>query len=294
MKMIKSMTGYGSASGPSGKLDVTIEVKSVNNRYLDCSIRMPRIYSFAEDALKSKVQSYISRGKVDVFVTVDASKADDVKVSVNEPVLTGYINALNQMADKYGLENDMSVVSLSRLPDVLLVEKEEADSEAIIKDFCAILENALMSYNAMREREGEKLKADMSARLDEIKRLTDMAEVRSPKTVEEYRLKLLTRMQEVLEAKEIDESRILTEAAIFADRVAVNEEIVRLNSHIEQLRSMLNGDGPIGRKLDFLVQEFNREANTLGSKGNDLEMAKIVVDLKAEIEKIREQCQNVE
>ena len=189
--MIKSMTGYGSASGTSGKLDVTIEVKSVNNRYLDCSIRMPRIYSFAEDALKSKVQSYISRGKVDVFVTVDASKADDVKVSVNEPVLTGYINALNQMADKYGLKNDMSVVSLSRLPDVLLVEKEEADSEAIIKDFCAILENALMSYDAMREREGEKLKADMSARLDEIKRLTDMAEVRSPKTVEEYRLKLI-------------------------------------------------------------------------------------------------------
>jgi len=292
--MIKSMTGYGSATGTYEKIGITVELRSVNNRFLDCSVRIPRVYAAAEEPMKSLVQGRISRGKVDVFVTIDASAADDVVIRVNEPLAAAYHQAFEQLSSDYQVPNDLTAGILARFPDVLLVEKKEADAEAVTKAICQVLSEALDNFDAMRLAEGNKLRSDILTRANEIERLTELAAIRSPITVEDYRKKLEQRMKEVLENTTIEESRILTEAAIFADRVAVNEEIVRLRSHLAQLRDFMDSEVPIGRKIDFLVQEFNREANTLGSKGNDLEMARIVVDLKAEIEKVREQIQNIE
>lgn len=292
--MVKSMTGYGCAKGVSGKIDISIELRSVNNRFLDCNIRIPRVYTALEDALKAHVQKHISRGKVDVYVTLDTSEADDISVEINQPVAASYMKAINELSTLYGVKNDITAMSLARLQDVLRIEKAETDTDALSADLCKVLEEALDGYDKMREAEGKKLYDDISARLNEIERLTSMAEQRSPETVKAYRERLTARMAEVLQNTELDESRILLEAAIFADKVAVNEEIVRLRSHVSQLRDMLLLNEPVGRKIDFLIQELNREANTLGSKGNDSEMARIVIDLKAEIEKIREQVQNIE
>ena len=288
------MTGYGCAKGFSGKTAISIELRSVNNRFLDCSVRMPRVYTAVEDAMKEVVKRYITRGKVDVFVTVDSSQENDVAISVNKPLADAYMSVLRSISDDYEIKNDISALALAKLPDVLCIEKAELDTDVLSRDICQILDEAMKSFSEMRTAEGKKLFEDISARLDEIERLTAMAEERSPKTVEEYRARLYTKMTEVLQQTNIDENRILLEAALFADRVAVNEEIVRLRSHVSQLRGMLLLDEPVGRKIDFLIQELNREANTLGSKGNDTEMAHIVVDLKAEIEKIREQIQNIE
>jgi len=273
---------------------ITVEVRSVNNRYLDCSVKLPRLYIFAEDAIKSRVQSSISRGKVDVFVTLDNTQGDQVEVSVNQSVADGYYNALTALRDRYGLRDDISVSLLSRFQDVLLVEKSQEDVEAVAQDICTVLDTALADFTSMRQREGEKLAEDIRSRAATITALLEKVEKRSPQTVAEYRTKLENRMREVLENTQIEESRILTEAAIFADKVAVDEETVRLHSHLGQLEEMLNSGVPVGRKLDFLIQEFNREANTIGSKCTDLEIARHVVDIKAEIEKIREQVQNVE
>ena len=299
--MIKSMTGYGAAKGVSGKIEISVELKSVNNRYLDCTVKMPRMFAAFEEPLKSTVQKNISRGKVDVYISIDSSNADDVEIKVNRSLAEAYITALKDLADEYGLpvstfngSSKLSVLELVRFPDVLKAEKREADQEELLLSISAVLENALQSFNDMRTREGERLKADISARIAEIRRLTEMAEEISPKTVAEYTKKLELRMQQVLQSTEVDEARILTEAAIFAERVAINEEVVRLKSHTEQLKEMLESRDPIGRKMDFLVQELNREANTIGSKGNNAEMARIIVDMKAEIEKIREQAQNIE
>ena len=292
--MIRSMTGYGNAVGESGGLGLTIEVRSVNNRYLDCNIRIPRVYTSMEDALKEVVGRHVSRGKVDVYVTIDSSGADDLTVEVNRPVTDAYVTAMRSLSETYGIPLALTAMDLARFQDVLSVRKKETDTDSLSAELCRIMEEAMVSYDLMRRTEGRKLHDDIALRLTEIERLTDLAEARSPETVKAYREKLLARMREVLESTDIEESRILTEAAIFADRVAVNEEIVRLRSHIDQLRSMLDSDGPVGRKMDFLVQEMNREANTLGSKGNDGEVARIVIDIKAEIEKIREQIQNIE
>ena len=292
--MIKSMTGYGSAKGSSGKLEISIELKSVNSRYLDCTIKMPRVFNSFEESLKSAVQRYISRGKVDVYVTIDSSKADDVEIKINRPLAEAYVSALRALTEEYGLSGAYSAMELSRFPDVLQAEKREADPDRLCSDICSILEQALESFNEMRASEGDKLYNDVKERLDEIERLTAHAEEVSPRCVAEYRNKLETRMREVLQTANIDEQRIVLEAAIFADRVAINEETVRLRSHIKQLRELMEGHEPVGRKIDFLVQEFNREANTIGSKGNDADMARITIDLKAEIEKIREQAQNIE
>ena len=294
--MVKSMTGYGRARETRNGRDITVEVRSVNNRYLDCSVKMPRAYGFAEDAVKALVQKRTSRGKVDVFISVDAKGAEETVVAVNEPLARSYIAALRQL---YGLSDGMlrkkyAVTDLARLPDVLQVTKAEEDLETVTADLCAVLEEALTAYTSMRETEGEKLAQDILGRLDTIEALTAKVEQRSPQTVAEYREKLLARMQEVLQSTAIDESRILTEAAIFADKVAVDEETVRLRSHLSQLRAMLGSSEPVGRKLDFLIQEVNRESNTIGSKCTDLEIARWVVDLKAEVEKIREQVQNIE
>lgn len=292
--MIKSMTGYGSAKGVSGAIDISVEVKSVNNRYLDCTIRIPRVYSVMEETLKACVTRSTSRGKVDVFVNIDTAKAETLSIRINKPAADAYVAALKTLAETYGLTGAISATDLTRFPEVLQSEKIEADVEELTGVIRTVLESALKDFNAMRAREGENLATDITKRLATIERLTSQAEVCSPKSVAEYRARLETKMAEVLQNKDIDPARILMEAAIFADRVAISEETVRLKSHIEQLQSMLEGGEPVGRKLDFLIQELNREANTIGSKGNDAEMARIVVDLKAEIEKIREQAQNIE
>ena len=292
--MIRSMTGYGRGEQVLHDRTITIEVRAVNNRYLDCSVKIPRVYVFAEDAIKSQVQKEVGRGKVDVFVTIDSSAADKVDVQLNRPVADGYYAALTQMRDTYGLRDDISVSLLSRFPDVFLVEKDQGDAEVIAGDIVQVLSGVLDDFNAMREREGQALAADIHEKAGTIRTLLAEVEERSPATVTEYREKLRQRMEEVLAATQIDESRILTEAAIFADKVAVDEETVRLRSHLSQLDEMLARGGPIGRKLDFLIQEFNREANTIGSKCSDVEMARLVVEIKGEIEKIREQVQNIE
>ena len=292
--MIKSMTGYGSAKGTVEGIEVRVELKSVNNKFLDTSVRLPRSFLFAEETVKSAVMSHITRGKVDVFVTVDSSMADDMVVKVNEPLLKGYIAALEQIAKENDLPNDITAMSVSRFPDVLNVEKKELDAEAVAAGIRNIAEQALCDFDAMRIREGAKLKEDVLAKLETIEKLVTVIETESPKTVEEYREKLRQKLLEVLGTSGIDETRIVTEAAIFADKVAVDEETVRLRSHMAQLRTMLDGGSPIGRKIDFLLQEFNREANTTGSKCQNADIAHVVVDLKSEIEKIREQIQNIE
>lgn len=292
--MIKSMTGYGSASGSAQGFNISVELKSVNNRFLDTSVRMPRSFMFAEDAVKSAVQRHISRGKVDVFVTVDSAGTDEVCVKVNEALLKGYITAVRHIAEEYGLSDDISAMSAARFPEVLTVEKADIDSEAVAAAIGEITELALEDFDKMRLREGEKLRDDVLSRLDTIDALVSAVERSAPETVKAYRSRLEQKMQEVLGTVGIDESRILAEAAIFADHIAVDEETVRLRSHMSQLRQMIEGSSPTGRKIDFLVQEFNREANTIGSKCQNSDIAHTVVELKSEIEKIREQIQNIE
>lgn len=292
--LIRSMTGYGRGESVLHDRTITVELRAVNNRYLDCSVKIPRLYVFAEETIKSQVQKKVARGKLDVFVTIDSTAADKVAVSLNRPVADGYYAALTQLRDTYDLRDDISVSLLSRFPDVFLVEKEQGDADVIAQDISQVLDLALEDFNAMRAREGTKLAEDVRSKAGNIAALLAQVEERSPKTVAEYREKLRQRMEEVLANTQLDESRILTEAAIFADKVAVDEETVRLHSHLEQLEDMLAQGGAIGRKLDFLIQEFNREANTIGSKCSDIEIARHVVDIKAEIEKIREQVQNIE
>ncbi len=292
--MIKSMTGYGSAKGQAEGLEITVELKSVNNRYLDTSVRLPRSFIFAEDTVKSAVQSHISRGKVDVFVSVDSSAADDMVIKVNEPLLKSYVEAIRHISEEYSLVNDMTALNVSRFPDVLSVEKKDLDADAIAAAISTITEKALDDFDAMRLREGEKLRDDVLNRLDTIDALVRRVEEEAPNTVAEYRARLEQKMAEVLGTAGIDESRILSEAAVFADHIAVDEETVRLRSHMAQLKTMINGSSPTGRKIDFLIQEFNREANTIGSKCQNSDIAHVVVDLKSEIEKIREQIQNIE
>ena len=292
--MIKSMTGYGRACRSFEGREITVEVRSVNNRYLDCNVKLPRIYSYAEDQVKQLVKEHVTRGKVDVFITVVNQSGEEVKVTLNRPVLEGYLSAMQAVAADYPVRDDISVTSLTRLPDVFLVEKPDIDEEARAAELLQTAAEALERYDAMRVTEGAALERDLLNRRETILELVGKVEARSPITVAEYRSRLQAKMQEVLASTTIDEGRILTEAAVFADKVAVDEETVRLRSHLDQLAAMLHTGGPIGRKLDFLLQEMNREANTIGSKGNDLEQARTVVDIKAELEKIREQTQNIE
>lgn len=292
--MIKSMTGYGSASGSAQGFNISVELKSVNNRFLDTSVRMPRSFMFAEETVKSAVQRHISRGKVDVFVTVDSAGTDEVCVKVNEALLKGYVTAVKHIAEEYGLNDDVSAMSVARFPEVLTVEKADIDTKAVAAAIGELTELALEDFDKMRLREGEKLRDDVLSRLQTIDALVTTVERSAPETVKAYRSRLEQKMQEVLGTAGIDESRILAEAAIFADHIAVDEETVRLRSHMSQLRQMVEGSSPTGRKIDFLVQEFNREANTIGSKCQNSDIAHTVVDLKSEIEKIREQIQNIE
>ncbi|MGI5970159.1 MAG: YicC/YloC family endoribonuclease [Oscillospiraceae bacterium] len=292
--MIKSMTGYGRAEKSFGERKITVEMKSVNNRYLDCTVKLPRLYLFAEEAVKSRVREAISRGKLDVFVTISETGAKNISISLNRPLLEGYLEAFRVMSEDYGIKGEPTVSEIARLPDVLRAEEQEEDYEELQREIIEVTGEALDRFDAMRINEGRKLLEDIEGRLEAIDSIALIIEKRSPVTIEEYRQRLEAKMREVLESSDIDENRILLEAAIFADRVAVNEELVRLRSHLSQLRQMLRDGGAVGRKLDFLIQEMNREVNTIGSKGNDLPMSHAVIELKAEIEKIREQAQNIE
>lgn len=292
--MIKSMTGYGSSRGKIEDLDVLIELRSVNNRYLDISVRVPRGFVFLEDKIKGTVQSFLTRGKVDVFVTIDSSTSEDLIVKINEPLLKGYLNALNDISDRFSLGNSIDAVGISRFPDVLSLEKKELDTEAVASGIKALIEQALADFDTMRCVEGQKMYQDIAEKLNSIESYLAKIEEMAPRTAEEYQNRLFQKMKDVLEDTSIDETRLLQEAAIYADHIAVDEETVRLHSHIEQLRGMLSQGSPIGRKMDFLIQEFNREANTIGSKCQNSEVAHYVVEMKSEIEKMREQVQNIE
>ena len=262
--MIKSMTGYGRAVGVFADKQITVELRSVNNRYLDCTVKLPRFYAFCEEAVKQAVKQSVTRGKVDVFVTVNLTQSTDVRIGLNRPVLEGYLAAMKTIAEDYPVRDDISVSVISRLPDVFTVEKEEQDEDALKAQLLEVVGQALESFDAMRRAEGEALARDLTGKAELILEKVAFVEARSPASVEEYREKLLARMREVLATTAVAEGRILTEAAIFADKVAVDEETVRLRSHLDQLRSMLRSGEPIGRKLDFLMQEINREVNTIG------------------------------
>ena len=292
--MIKSMTGYGRAVETVNGREFTVELRSVNNRYLDCSVRLPRILTFGEEAVKQAVKNIISRGKVDVFVSVRSEGGDEVQVTLNKAVLESYLVAMRQMEEEFNIRNDVSVSNLSRMPEVFSLEKPQVDEEQLLSDLMTVVAKALEGYDAMRKAEGEALDHDLRSRGNTILELVAQVEQGNAQTVIDYRTRLENKLKEVLNNTSIDESRILTEAAIFADKVAVDEETVRLRSHLQQMNAMLSEGGAVGRKLDFLLQEMNREANTIGSKCTDVNLARIVVDIKAELEKIREQTQNIE
>ena len=294
MTLIKSMTGYGRAVETVNGREFTVELRSVNNRYLDCTVKMPRSLAFAEEAVKQAVKQSVSRGKVDVFITVKSENSDDTRITLNTAVLEGYLTAMRQMVADYGVRDDISVSTLSRLPDMFTVEKPEVDEEQLKTDLMGVVAKALEGYDRMRTMEGAALDADLRSRGETILELVSKVEAGNGQTVIDYRTRLENKIREVLANTSIDESRILTEAAIFADKVAVDEETVRLRSHLQQMNTMLTNGGAMGRKLDFLLQEMNREANTIGSKCSDVKLARIGVEIKAELEKIREQTQNIE
>ena len=292
--MIKSMTGYGRAVETVNGREFTVEVRSVNNRYLDCTVKLPRSLNFAEEAVKQAVKASISRGKVDVYISVHAEGGVEAKVTLNTAMVEGYLAAMEEMYQKYPVTKDISVSLLSRMPDVFTVDKPEVDEERLLADLMGVVNAALSGYDAMRCTEGKALENDLRSRGNTILDFVALVEQGNAQTVVDYRTRLENKLREVLENTNIDESRILTEAAIFADKVAVDEETVRLRSHLEQMNTMLTNGGAVGRKLDFLLQEMNRETNTIGSKCTDVRLARIVVDIKAELEKIREQTQNIE
>lgn len=292
--MLKSMTGYGRVKVENDLREITVELRSVNHRYLDLNIKVPRIYGYLEEMVSKQAQAAIARGKVDIFVSVRAKEGADIRVSPNMAVIQGYVDAIRKVSETYGLSDEATALSLLRLPDAMEQSKEEADADQLKAEVSAVLDQALTEYNAMREKEGARLVEDVTYRAGLIAQSVDFVEQRSPDCVEEYRQRIAARMTEILDGTELAQQRILQEAALYADKVNVTEEIVRLRSHLSQLETMLKSPVAIGRKLDFLVQEMNRETNTIGSKANDFQIAKTVVDIKAEIEKIREQIQNLE
>lgn len=292
--MIKSMTGYGRGEKVFDDYKITVEVKSVNNRYLDSNIRLYKQYSFVEDVIRECINSHISRGKVDVFVQYDAIDGDDKVISLNSTVAKGYYDALKTMSEELGIVNDVTASSLGRFPDVFNIEKPEQDKEKIIADTKEVVELALTDITANRAREGARLYNFFVDSISTVKDILNVISQRSDKTVDEYRVKIKERIEEFLNGLSIDESRLLTEVAIFSDKINITEELVRFESHLKECKNLLDSDVPVGRKLDFTIQELNREANTMGSKCNDFIIAKAVVDLKSEIEKIREQVQNIE
>lgn len=292
--MIKSMTGYGRNQQVIDGREIVVEIKSVNHRYFEFSARVPRAYSYLEEKLKSLLQGSISRGKVDVGVTIFNVEGKDALIEVNKSIAQGYISALRKANEELELKDDITLSKLMRLPDIFNVTKTEEDEEAVWNDVKIVAEEALKNFVSMRITEGNKMTEDISSRLGYIESLVESVEKRSPEITRLYRERLYNRLKEILEDKNVDEQRILTEAAVFSEKTAVDEETVRLKSHIHQFRTLLESKEPVGRKLDFLIQEFNRESNTIGSKAQDIEVTRTVVELKSEIEKIREQIQNIE
>ena len=292
--MIKSMTGYGGANGGCEDYELSVELKSVNNRFADISVRTPRGFMFAEDPVKSAVQAHISRGKIDVFVSLTSLVQNGTTVNANKALAAEYKAAIDSIAAELRLSGEATAYQISKFPDVLTLDKKELDKEETLEIILSVVERALAEHDLMRLNEGSKLYRDITTRLDAIEAYVDQVEQRSPKTVQDYRERLTNKMLEVLGNSQIDDSRILAEAAIYSDRIAVDEETVRLRSHMAQMREILSSNIPVGRKLDFIVQELNREANTIGSKCNDSEVTRIVLEIKSEIEKIREQVQNIE
>lgn len=298
--MIRSMTGYGRSQKILNGRDILVEIRSVNHRYFECSSRVPRTYNYIDEKLKAVLKQDVSRGKVEVSVSINNIEGRDTEIAVNKGVAEGYVKALRALNQEMGedgklwLEDDLRLSKLIKLPDIFNIQKTPDDEEQVWADVYSVAKEALTSFVAMRETEGEKLRADVLEKAEGILEMVSKVEELSPKTVENYRSRLYQKLTEILESKDIDQQRVLTEAAIFAEKIAVDEETVRLRSHISQLKEMLGSEEPIGRKLDFIVQEMNREVNTIGSKAQDLNITKIVVDMKAEIEKIREQIQNIE
>ena len=292
--MIRSMTGFGRAQDIIDGMSISVELKSVNHRYFEFSARTPRTYGFLDEKLKHYFQQFIARGKTECYVSIETLEMQDCTVDINHTLASGYLKAFEELSSRYGLQNDMTVATFARYNDIFSIRKEDADEDRVWNAVKTVAEQALQSFLSMRETEGQKLKEDVLSRCDLILEHVAFIEARSPETVREYNEKLLERMRTVLEDVHVDEQRLLTEAAIYADKIAVAEETVRLRSHIDQMRSFMDAEQAIGRKMDFLVQEFNREANTIGSKAQDVAIAKHVIEIKAEIEKIREQIQNVE
>lgn len=292
--MIHSMTGYGRFQEIIDGWDITVEIKSVNHRFFEYSSRLPRTCGFLDDKLKTFLQQNIARGKVEVYVSLDAIEQADSRVVVNAPLAKAYEEALQELSELLEVRDDVSVMNIARFPDVLTVRKSETDEEAIWQAVKHTASVALQQFVDMREREGERLREDVLSRRDFLLTAVKTVEERSPQTVREHMEKVETRMRELLGTATVDEQRLLTEAAIFADKIATAEETVRLRSHLDQLEQLFDSKEPVGRKLDFLVQEINRETNTIGSKAQDLQLAQVVVNMKAEIEKIREQIQNIE
>ncbi len=294
------MTGYGRAQKIINGRDILVEVRSVNHRYYEYSSRIPRAYSYIDEKLKALLKSAISRGKAEVSVTINNIEGKDTVIAVNKDVAEGYVNALRSLNQQMGtdgecwLEDDIKLSKLLKMPDIFTIQKAPDDEEQVWADVAEVASEAIAKFVDMRTTEGERLFADVNSKADLILEMVGKVEELSPQTVENYRSRLYKKLSEVLESKNIDEQRILTEAAIFSEKIAVDEETVRLRSHIAQLKEMLVNEEAIGRKLDFIVQEMNREVNTIGSKAQDLNITKIVVDMKAEIEKIREQIQNIE
>ena len=292
--MVRSMTGFGRAQASVEGFNITVEIRSVNHRYFEFYAELPRTYSFLEDKVKALLSTGISRGKVECSIQLEATADESVVVSVNEPLAKGYVDAIKEISEKFSLADDLTALSVARFSDVLSISKAPVDEDELWAKVSPVVSEALQGFVTMRETEGKKLCEDVLSRADTIIENVSYIESRSPETVKLYSEKLLERMKNVLGDTQIDEARILTEAAIYADKIAVAEETVRLRSHIEQLHEMLNSNEAVGRKLDFLVQEINREANTIGSKAQDVDIARRVIDIKAEVEKIREQIQNIE
>ncbi len=292
--MIKSMTGYGRQEAVVDGKKISVEIKSVNHRFSDYNIKVPRYYAFLEDKVRSEVSAQMARGKVDVFINIESYEQADKDIILNEDLARSYIEALKSLRDKFELADDISVMQVAQYTEIFQSQRREEDQESLWKAVQGILLQALEGFSAMRAREGERIETDLRGRIAVMQQLAQKIDQRSPQTVEEYKNRLYDKIKELLEGQDIEETRVLTEVAVFADKVAVNEEVVRLASHFEEFYGILDSGEPAGRKLDFLIQELNREINTIGSKANDIEIAKMVVELKAELEKLREQVQNIE
>lgn len=292
--MIKSMTGFGRCELTEGNRRFTVEMKSVNHRYLDVNIKMPKKLNFFESSIRNELKNYMQRGKVDLFITYEDFSETTGYVKYNKDIAAEYLDYLKQMSEEFGLENDIRVSTLSRYPDVFTMEEQEDDEEEIWKELDRALKQAAEAFVETRIKEGENLKQDLLEKLDDMLAHVDFITERSPQIIAEYKQKLYDKVQDLLKDAQVDENRLLTEVTIFADKVCVDEELVRLRSHIEATRSALIAGGSIGRKLDFIAQEMNREANTILSKTTDIEVSNRAIELKTEIEKVREQIQNIE